>query len=236
MTDKIIMLTAYDYPTAKILDNAGIDIILVGDSLGNVVLGHENTKSVTMQDMVHHTKAVSRAVNNSMLVADMPINSYNNKTDAIENANLLINAGAHAVKIEGRPEIVKALNNNKIKVMGHVGLLPQTAENYKVQGKEKGDADKIMKQASDLSNAGAFSIVIECVPEQLAKNITETVECPTIGIGAGPHCKGQVLVLHDLIGLSEKTPSFVKPYNNIKQSISKAVDEFKNDVKEGRFP
>ncbi len=236
--DKITMLTAYDYPSAKLLEECGIDIILVGDSLGNVMLGHDSTRPVTMTDMVHHTKAVARAVNNSLLVSDMPYKSDSFPDSAVVHAKMLIEAGAKAVKIErDRPEIVKALVENNIEVMGHIGLTPQTATEYKVQGKDEESANRLLKEAKSLEQAGCFSIVLECVPATLAKQITESINIPTIGIGAGVHCDGQVLVYHDMLGLTNiKTAKFVKKFANLYPEMEKAINEYKKEVKESKYP
>jgi len=201
---KIVMLTAYDYQMAKILDETGIDMILVGDSLGMVVLGHKDTKSVTMEDMIHHTRAVARGAKNTPIIGDMPINSYNIVEGALKNAKRFLEAGAHGVKIEGnRSKIVKALLDEGIPVMGHVGMLPQTAERYRLRGKEKAEAEKIFMDAVELDRRGVFTIVLECIPESLAQRITETVKVPTIGIGAGKYCDGQVLVVNDMLGFDK---------------------------------
>lgn len=232
------MLTAYDYPTAKIMDEAGIDIILVGDSLGMVVLGYKDTKSVTLQDVLHHTKAVARGVKNSKVVGDMPINTYDTEEQAVENAKKFIEAGAHAVKIEGnKPSIIKALIKNKISVMAHLGLLPQTAEEYKVQGKDEESANKIYNDAIEVDKLGVFSIVLECIPKDLARRITEDTKAPTIGIGAGPGCNGQVLVVNDILGLSGAfTAKFTKKYVDLSKYMKKAIEQYKEEVESGKFP
>ncbi len=236
--EKIVMLTAYDYPTAKIMDEIGIDVILVGDSLGMVVLGHKDTKSVTLQDVLHHTKAVARGVRNSIVVGDMPIHTYDNPEQAVENAKKFIEAGAHAVKIEGnKPDVIKALVDESIPVMGHLGLLPQTAAEYKVQGKDEDSANKIYNDALEVDKLGVFSIVLECIPKDLAKKITESVNTPTIGIGAGPHCTGQVLVLHDMLGLCDDfSPKFAKKYVCLNKYIKRAIHQYKEEVLTGKFP
>ena len=235
---KIAMLTCYDFQTAKLLEQAEIDLILVGDSLGMVVLGFNDTKSVTMADMLRHTAAVARAVEKTPVIGDMPAGSYNSPKDALKNAKFLLEAGANAVKFEGcKPEIVSALVNKKIPVMAHLGLLPQTAEKYCVQGKEKEEAEKIFKDAMTLDKLGVFAIVLECVPLELAKKITENTTALTIGIGAGPHCNGQVLVINDLLGLNQEfKPKFVKSYTNLSKEITKAVSSFKEEVLNGKFP
>ena len=212
---EIRMLTAYDYPMAKILDGAGIDIILVGDSLGNVVLGYKNTRAVTMDDMVHHTKAVARGVKRALVVADMPYRSV-----SVKNAKRLIKAGAKAVKIEGFKG-VRAVVNAGIPVMGHLGYLPQTMAKPKIQR-----SAKLVEQAKILEAAGVFAITLEMVEPKLAKKITEAVAVPTIGIGSGPSCDGQVLVSYDLLGLSDWTPVFAKPKVNLKKIIAKTVKEW----------
>jgi 3-methyl-2-oxobutanoate hydroxymethyltransferase len=237
MQKKLVMLTAYDYPTAKIVDEIGIDYILVGDSLGMVVLGYPDTKSVTMADMLHHLKAVVRGAKNTHIIADMPINTYNNVKDAVKHARLFKKAGAHSVKIEGaQPEIITAILNEGIPVMGHLGLLPQTAQTYKVQGKDQIQAEQIYNDAKCLEKSGVIGIVLECIPASLAKQITENIKTPTIGIGAGIYCSGQVLVLHDIIGLSDFQGKMIKKYIDSKELMRKALMEFKNEVLEGKFP
>lgn len=237
--EKIAMLTAYDFPTAKFLDEAGIDIILVGDSLANAILGYENTTKVSIGEMLHHSKAVARAKPNALVVGDMPIHSYDNPKDAVENAKRFLQVGCDAVKVEGNVgEIVKALSEQGIGVMGHVGLTPQTIQEYRVQGKEEKEAERIMQEAIALSKAGCFSLVIECVSESLGRRITESVSCPTIGIGAGAFCDGQVLVINDILGLvaDDFKPKFVKRYADLKKEIIGAVSKFKKEVKEGSYP
>jgi len=235
--EKIAVLTAYDYSTAKAMDECGMDIILVGDSLGMVVLGYGNTLSVTMDDMIRHTGAVARGTKNALIVADMPVNSYNDREMAALNAEALIKSGADTVKIENEPEIAKSLVENKIDVMGHIGLTPQTATNFKVQGKDEETANKLIKLAKELEQAGCYSIVLECIPEQLAKKITESIFVPTIGIGAGSYCDGQVLVTNDMLGLYDKfTPKFVKKYVNLSLEMKNALKNYIKDVKEGKFP
>ena len=235
--EKIAVLTAYDYSTAKNMDEAGIDIILIGDSLGMVVLGYENTLSVTMEDMMRHTGAVARGTKNALIAADMPANSYNDKEMAALNAEALIKSGADTVKIENEPEIAKFLVENKIDVMGHIGLTPQTATDFKVQGKDKETADNLIRLAKELEKAGCYSIVLECVPVELAKKITESVSIPTIGIGAGPYCDGQVLVSNDLLGLYDRiSPKFVKRYANLGKEVKAAFEDYIGDVREGKFP
>ncbi len=242
---KISMLTAYDYTTAKLLDEAGVDSILVGDSLGMVVLGYENTLQVTMEDMLHHTKAAARGVKNALVIADMPFLSYHVSVErTIENAGRLIQeANAQAVKLEGGEEIidrVKALVRAQIPVVGHLGLTPQSVNmlgGFKVQGKSHLQAKKIIDDARLLQEAGVFAIVLECIPEALAKRISEELEIPTIGIGAGRYCDGQVLVIQDMLGqYSDFTPKFVKKYADIGPQIKRAVEAYKDEIQSGLFP
>jgi 3-methyl-2-oxobutanoate hydroxymethyltransferase len=218
---RLNMLTAYDYSLAKILDETAIDIILVGDSLGNVILGYDNTLPVTMADMIHHTKAVARGVKRAMVIADMPYRSVN-----LKNAQRLIKAGAHGVKIEGISEIrvIKQIIKSGIRVMGHLGFLPQKVKElggYKIQ-----HDPKIIKEAKQLEKAGVFAIVLELIPPELAKRVTKAVKVPTIGCGAGPFCDGQVLVTYDLLGLYPKPPKFAKRYVDLKSLIKRAVAKF----------
>lgn len=232
------MLTAYDYQMAKILDSAGVDMLLVGDSLGMVLLGHKDTKEVTMLDMVRHTEAVARGTASAVVVSDMPRNTYNTVGDALENAQKLIDVGADAVKLEGNPQgVVEALVSSGIQVMGHVGLLPQTAESFKVRGKKRDEAERIYEDALELYRLGVFSIVFECIPLRLAKRITEAVKSLTIGIGAGIHCDGQVLVVNDMLGMEEGfKPKHVKRYAHLTETIRDAVLRFMEDVQSERFP
>ncbi len=242
---KITALTAYDYPFAKILDEAGIDIILVGDSLGNVVLGYENTLPVTMDEMIHHTRAVGRGVKKALLVGDMPFGSYQESlSECLRNATRFIKeAGVKAVKLEGGriiSEKIKALVDAGIPVMGHVGLTPQSVHRfggYKIQGRGQKAAKEILEDAEFVEKAGAFSIVLEGIPYTLGKQITGRLSIPTIGIGAGPYCDGQVLVLHDLLGLSgDFKPKFVRSYANVGEDVLKAVKKYKKDIQQGKFP
>ena len=243
--EKISMLTSYDYSTAGLVDQAGLDMILVGDSLGMVVLGYENTLAVTMDDMVHHTRAVVRGTKNAMVVADMPFLSYHVSTkEAVRNAGRFIQeGGAQAVKLEGgaeRVEVVKAILDAQIPVMGHIGLTPQSVNQFggfKVQGKDLETARKLLRDAQALDKAGVFSIVLECVPSALAKKITEEVSVSTIGIGAGPDCDGQVLVINDMLGMfSGFVPKFVKKYVDLQPLIMEALKAYKKEVEEGSFP
>ncbi|KUO41676.1 MAG: 3-methyl-2-oxobutanoate hydroxymethyltransferase [Hadesarchaea archaeon DG-33-1] len=243
--ERITMLAAYDYPTARMIDEAGIDAILVGDSLGNVILGYRDTLAVTMDEIVHHTKAVARGTKNALVIGDMPFLSYQASTeDAIRNAGRLIKEGqAEAVKVEGGRSVidkVEAIIGAGIPVMGHLGLTPQWIHQFggfKVRGKTVDAARSIVDDARMLEKAGVFSIVLECMPWQLARMITEKVEAPTIGIGAGPYCDGQVLVVHDLLGLSGGfAPKFVKKYAQLGSVAAKALATFKQEVKSGKFP
>jgi len=242
---KITMLTAYDYPFAQIVDEAGIDVILVGDSVGMVVQGLENTLAVTMDEMIYHTKIVSRAVKNAMVVGDMPFMSYQASVEeAVRNAGrFLKEGGASAVKIEGAAEVaehIRAMTKSDIPVMAHIGLTPQSIHRmggYKVQGRTEEAAKRLLEEAHVAEEAGAFSIILEAVPMGLAKSITEAVSIPTIGIGAGPYCNGQVLVLHDVIGLFERfLPKFAKRYVNVKSEVLKAVKIYIEEVEKGIFP
>jgi 3-methyl-2-oxobutanoate hydroxymethyltransferase len=242
---KITMLTAYDYPFAQIVDEAGIDAILVGDSLAMVVQGLDNTLPVTMDEMVYHTKMVSRAAKRAMVIGDMPYLSYHlSIDDAVKNAGRFIKeAGAHAVKIEGGREVaekVEAMTKAEIPVMAHIGLTPQAIHRmggYKVQGKTEEAAKRLMEDAKILQDAGAFSLVIEAIPAHLAAQITKDLVIPTIGIGAGPYCDGQVLVIHDVLGLFERfVPKFVKRYANLKEEALKAVMQYKEEIEKGTFP
>jgi len=236
--EKIVVLTAYDFQIAKILDEMQIDLILVGDSLGMVVQGHPDTKHVTMRDMIYHTRAVARGVKNTPIIGDMPINSFNTVDDALKNAMRFLKAGTDGVKIEGNePKVVKALVKAGIPTMGHVGMLPQTAGSYRLKGKTTEEAEKILQDAVDLDTNGVFSIVLECIPQSLAKKITERVKAPTIGIGAGKYCDGQVLVINDMLGLDESfKPKFVKRYVNLNAVVKNAVDKFKEEVLAGKYP
>lgn len=236
--EKIIMLTAYDYQIAKILDEEVIDMILVGDSLGMVVQGYVDTKRVTIEDMLYHTGAVARGAKKTPIIGDMPLNSDNTVEDALRNAKSFLDAGAHGVKIEGnKSEVVKTLIGNGIPVMGHIGLLPQTAPAYRVRGKAPEEAQKILQDAMQLDKLGVFSMVLESISEGLAKQITEDVGAPTIGIGAGKYCDGQVLVINDMLGLDPTfSPKYVKRYANLNQTIKKAVEDFTQEVRAGKYP
>ncbi len=241
--ERLPMLTAYDYPTAKILDEAGIPLLLVGDSLGQVVLGYETTVRVTMAEMLHHTKAVVRGSQRALVIADMPFLSYATPDEALENAGqFLREAGAQAVKIEGgvrSARIIEALVRAGVPVMGHIGLTPQsinTIGKHKVQGKDRDQARALLADAQAVQEAGAFSLVIELVPEQLAAAITERLRVPTIGIGAGAGCSGQVQVLTDLIGLGDFVPRHARPYAQVREAILEAAKAYADDVTAGTFP
>jgi 3-methyl-2-oxobutanoate hydroxymethyltransferase len=242
---KITCLTAYDYSFARILDQAGVDILLVGDSVGCVIQGHENTLPVTLDEMIYHTRAVVRGRKRALVVGDMPFLSFQvNKEQAVQNAGrFLQEAGAEAVKLEGgvaMRDTIEAIVRVGIPVMGHVGLTPQSVHRfggYKIQGKEKDRRQKIVSDALAVEAAGGFAIVLEGMPSDLAKEITEKLSIPTIGIGAGAHCDGQVLVIHDMLGLFDDfTPKFVKRYADVKGTMTAAVQNFIADVREQKFP
>jgi 3-methyl-2-oxobutanoate hydroxymethyltransferase len=243
--EKIAMLTAYDYLVATYLDQVGIDIILVGDSLGNVVQGHPTTLPVTVDDMIYHAKAVKRAVSNALIVVDMPFMSYQNSTDeAVRNCGRVMKeVGVGAVKLEGGEyiaEIVRHLVTIGIPVMGHLGLTPQAINKfgtYEVRAQDKAEADQIVRDAKVLAEAGVFAIVLEKIPSDLARRITRSIPVPTIGIGAGPHCDGQVLVVYDMLGLTEEfKPRFVRRYAELAQEMRTAFKGYIHDVKVTRFP
>lgn len=244
--EKITALTAYDFPIARIVDDAGIDLVLVGDSLGMVVLGYDNTMPVTMDEMIHHTKPVVRAVKRALVIGDMPYFSFHLSTEeSVFNASRFIKeAGAQGVKIEGaskkRLKLIESLVEAEIPVMGHVGLTPQSIHHigqFKVKGSETGEARKVIQDAVNLEKAGVFAVILECIPMELAGIITEKLKVPTIGIGAGPRCDGQILVFHDLVGYSSGyLPKFVKKYADLHGIISQAVGKYKEDVQKGVFP
>lgn len=243
--EKLTMLTAYDYSTAKLIDEAGINAILVGDSLGMVVLGYEDTLSVTMEDMIHHSAAVSRGIKDTLLITDMPFMSYQTSVyDAVINAGRLMKEGrAGAVKLEGGAEFaehISAIVKASIPVMGHIGLTPQSVNafgGFKVQGKTNEAAQKLIDDAKALEKAGVFAIVVECVPAELGKAITEAVNVPVIGIGAGKYCDGQVLVYQDMLAMYDKMkPKFVKAYANIGEQMIEAFKAYDSEVKSGAFP
>lgn len=242
---KITMLTAYDYSTAKLMDDAGIDMILVGDSLGNVILGYEDTISVTMEDMIHHGAAVSRGVKETMVVVDMPFMSYQiSVEEAVTNAGRLMKEGrANAVKLEGGKSVcpqIKAITQAGIPVVAHLGLTPQSINalgGYKVQGKSEDAAKKLLEDALAVQEAGAFALVLECVPTKLASLITKKLTIPTIGIGAGNECDGQVLVYQDMLGMfSDYVPKFVKQFAQVGEIMKKAFSDYKEEVASGAFP
>lgn len=242
---KIAMLTAYDFPTARMADEAGVDVVLVGDSVGMTKLGYESTLPVTIDEMVHHVKAVKRGLSRALLVADMPYLSYEvDLKEAVRNAGrLLKEGGAHAVKVEGGMEVaptIKEFLKINVPVFGHVGLTPQAVNRlggYKVQGRTPEDAEKILTEARILEGAGVCAVVLECVPADLAKEITKRLRVPTIGIGAGPHCDGQVLVSDDMLGLSEAGPTkFVKRYADLRSASLKAIGDYCREVRDGSFP
>jgi len=241
--ERFVMLTAYDHPTAQILDEAGIPVLLVGDSLAQVVLGYDSTIPVTMDEMLHHTRAVARGARNALIVGDMPFMSYQASVeDGLRNAGrFLKEGGAHSVKVEGpQMELASAMAERGIPVMGHLGLTPQSVHlfgGYKVQGRSDEQAQRIRIWAKELEEAGAFALVLECVPSALAAEITAALSIPTIGIGAGPACDAQVLVVHDLVGLSGgQSPKFVKRYADVRTQIADAAKAFAAEVTSGTYP
>ncbi|MDF2947023.1 MAG: 3-methyl-2-oxobutanoate hydroxymethyltransferase [Bacillales bacterium] len=243
--DPIVMITAYDFPSAKLAEKANVDMILVGDSLGMVVLGYDSTIAVTVDDMIHHTKAARRGAINTYIVTDMPFMSYHvSIADALINAKRIMQEGnANAVKVEGADdviEVIKKLTASGVPVVGHLGLTPQSVGvlgGYKVQGKDYEAAKKLIKDANKIQEAGAIALVLECVPHQLAKLVTDTISIPTIGIGAGVDTDGQVLVFHDLIGFGvDRLPKFVKKYTDVQSSIVEAIEEYSNEVRNSNFP
>ncbi|MDD3643080.1 MAG: 3-methyl-2-oxobutanoate hydroxymethyltransferase [Candidatus Krumholzibacteria bacterium] len=243
--EKVAAITSYDYLCTRMIDQAGIDLILVGDSLGMVMMGYENTLPVTMEEIIHHCKAVSRARPRAIVVGDMPFMSYQASVeDAVRNAGRLVKeGGVESVKLEGGRRyvpVIEAIVEASIPVVGHLGLTPQSLHQfggYRVQGKDPESADRLVEDAGALERAGCYAVVLEGIPWQLARTITEAVSIPTIGIGAGPHCDGQVLVLHDMLGIFEEPlPKFVKCYERIGERIREAVAAYAKEVKEGRFP
>src|SRR5271155_5641623 len=242
---KISCLTAYDYPAARLMDEAGVDVVLVGDSVAMVALGYDSTLPLTLEEALHHTKAVRRGVKRALLVADMPYGSYHGElSESVRNAMRFVKeAGAEAVKVEGgerRVELIARLTEAEIPVMGHVGLTPQSVNalgGYRVQGKTPGTAEQLLRDARSVEAAGAFAIVLEAMPREVAAEITGAVHIPTIGIGAGPDCDGQILVLHDLLGLTfQDAPKFARRYADVGEVISNAVREYCADVQNGSFP
>ncbi|OGD09936.1 MAG: 3-methyl-2-oxobutanoate hydroxymethyltransferase [Candidatus Aminicenantes bacterium RBG_13_62_12] len=243
---KITALTAYDFPSARVVDEAGVDLILVGDSLGMVVLGYENTVPVTMEEMLHHTRAVTRAVRRALVVGDMPYFSFHlSRDETVRNASrFLKEGGAAAVKVEGasakRLKLIEAMVEAEIPVLGHVGLTPQSIHHlgrFKVRGKCREEARQILDGALNLERAGVFAVVLECIPQELAREVTKRLRVPTIGIGAGPHCNGQILVFHDLTGFTTGyLPKFVKKYLDLHELLGGAVRDYARDVRSGAFP
>jgi len=241
---KITALTAYDYPTATMVDEAGIDVVLVGDSLGVVIQGLENTLPVSMRDMLYHTSIVARAVKNAMVIGDMPFLSYQTGVaTAVKNAGRFLQAGAQAVKIEGGGNVlpvIRELTNFDIPVMAHIGITPQSIHRYggfRVQGRDDAAAQKLMEEAKQVEEAGAFSLVLEGIPTELGRRITESISIPTVGIGAGKYCDGQILVIQDLLGLFDRfIPKFVKRYANLKQDSVSAIQAYIREVEDGTFP
>ena len=242
---KLTMLTAYDYSTAKLMDSAGVNGILVGDSLGNVILGYKDTLSVTMEDMIHHGRAVSRGATNALIVVDLPFMSYQASVyDAVVNSGRLVKeANANAVKLEGGSTVcpqIKAITDASIPVMAHLGLTPQSINalgGYKTQGKDEETARKLIEDAQAVEGAGAFALVLECVPAKLAKHITEKITIPTIGIGAGRYCDGQILVYQDMLGMfSDFTPKFTKRFSDVGSIMQEAFKKYCKEVQDGHFP
>lgn len=237
--EKITMLTAYDYFMAKVVDEAGIDAVLVGDSLGMVVLGYESTVNVTMDDMIRHAGAARRGVKRALLIGDMPYGSFETKDLAVRNAGRFIEeAGCDAVKVEGEPyEEISAIIKRNIPVLGHLGLTPQTAAEFKVQGKDAASARTMVDAAKRLEEFGCFGIILECIPSELARIVTSSISIPTVGIGAGPKCDGQVLVINDLLGLFDRfLPKFAKKYADLGSAAKDAVSRYKEEVEKGIFP
>ena len=242
-SEKITCLTAYDASMAKLLDQSRIDAILIGDSLGMVIQGGENTRSVSIDDMIYHTSIVSSSCNDALIIADMPFASYDNPKDALNNARALIDVGARMVKIEGgseHSEVIKTLISNNINICGHLGLQPQmviNSDEYRVQGRDENSAKKIIKNAVLLESLGVSALVLECIPSDLAQTVTRKLTIPTIGIGAGADCDGQVLVSFDMLGItSGKQPRFVRNFLNNQNTISDAIEAFVMEVKAGTFP
>jgi len=241
--EKFVMLTAYDFPTAQIVDEAGVPVILVGDSLAQVVLGYDTTIPVSVDEMLHHTKAVARGARNALIVGDMPFGTYGGSVErGIENAiRFMKEGGAHAVKFEGpQMDLLEQLSKIGVPVMAHLGLTPQSVHlfgGYKVQGRSEEQADNIIRWAKELEEAGAFALVLECVPSDLADRVTRALSIPTIGIGAGSATDAQVLVINDLLGLTPgKTPKFVKRFANLREDIAAAVTRYKDEVERGEYP
>lgn len=237
--ERLVMLTAYDATFAGLINKIDkVDLLLVGDSLGMVIQGYSSTRQVKMRDILYHSEIVARTAPNIPVIGDMPYHSFDTPDRALENARDLMHVGVKGVKIEGnKPEVVRSLVEAGIPVMGHLGLLPQTAEQFKVQGKDAADAEQMKKDALELEEAGVFSLVLECIPRKLAAEIGEALKIPTIGIGAGPDCDGQVLVLQDMLGLTKGyLPKFVKQYVQLGDLASKALSDYADEVKQGTFP
>jgi 3-methyl-2-oxobutanoate hydroxymethyltransferase len=244
--EKLVCLTAYDYPTARIVDEAGTDLVLVGDSLGNVVLGYDSTVPVTLEEMLHHTRAVRRGVERALLVADMPYGTYHTGADDAVRAALRLvkEGGAEAVKLEGgrgRVEVIRRLVAEEIPVMGHIGLTPQSLHklgSYRLQAKTADTARALVEDALMLQEAGVFAVVLEVVPREIAREVTAALAVPTVGIGAGPDCDAQILVTHDLLGLSfsKTSPRFVRQYANLREAMGEAIQAYADDVRSGAFP
>ena len=233
---KIAVLTCYDATSASLMEDT-VDVIMVGDSYGMVMLGYDNTLNVTMDDMIRATRSVVCGAPNVHVVGDMPAGSYDSDEEALSNAKKFLDEGALSVKIERKPQIAANLAKKGIPVMGHIGLTPQTVFEFRVQGKEEGDAERLVEEAKEMEKAGCYSLVLECIPESLAKKITESISIPTIGIGAGVHCDGQVLVMHDMLGIFQKfNPKFVKRYANLGDEMKKAFRQYSDEVKSGKFP
>ena len=241
--ERIVCLTAYDTPTARLLDEAGVDLILVGDSVGMVLLGYPSTRFVTMEEMIHHTKAVRRGVKKAILIGDMPFKSYRTPKEALNNARRFLEAGCDGVKLEGGKTIapiLRYLRKHRIAVQGHLGLLPQSVkpgQPFRLQASTTDQAKRLLEEALLLEDLGVFSVILECVPKEVAGVVTERLRIPTIGIASGPHCDGQILVINDLLGLTPNfSPRFVKRYADLSSQIQKVVVRFRRDVRSGRFP
>ena len=244
--ERLVCLTAYDYPTARVVDEAGTDIVLVGDSLGNVVLGYDSTVPVTLEEMLHHTRAVRRGVERALLVADMPYGTYHTGADDAVRAALRLvkEGGAEAVKLEGgrhRVEVIRRLGSEEVPVMGHVGLTPQSLNqlgSYRLQAKTADAARRLVEDALMLEEAGVFAVVLEVVPREVAREVTRALRVPTVGIGAGPDCDAQILVTHDLLGLSfsRSSPRFVRQYADVRAAMNDAINRYAEDVRSGAFP
>lgn len=234
--EKLSMITCYDYSFARILDGR-IDMILIGDSMGHVILGYDRTTHVRMDDILTHLAAVRRGAPNTLIVADLPAGSYSTENDALKNAQRLVDAGADAVKPEGSTHIIKVLTENGIDVMGHLGYLPQTADTFQIVGRDPKEAERLLQEAMSVQESGAFSLVLECVPATLAHTISQRLQIPTIGIGSGVECDGQVLVLYDMLGLfSDFKPKFVRRYADLSATVENAVSTYVDDIKHRRFP